>query len=268
MSEASETNDVEVAPGLFVHTSTFGPTDAPLLVVLPPLGGSAELFEPFRDALARDLRVLVCEPPGCGDASPPRGIPSTRSLARDVIVALEAAEVSAAALFGISLGGMIAQWVALDAPSLVRRLLLASTAARGIAALGSDAAKKLALARCLLSSEPSASLALEIASEPMTEDDRDRLEHAALAHPRTRADLAWLAAAAAAHDTTERVARIGVPTLVLSGDADPIMPLEAQRALATAIPHARHTIVAAAGHDLTLDRAEETAALVRDFALP
>jgi pimeloyl-ACP methyl ester carboxylesterase len=97
-----------------------GQNDAPYLVLLPPLGGSGAPFEPFRRELSRDHRVLTCEVTATG-------VVRTRELAADVAATLRQLGLTRVDLFGISFGGMIAQWVAIDHAPLLRRLVLAST---------------------------------------------------------------------------------------------------------------------------------------------
>lgn len=260
-------DDIEVSPGLWVHCDVRGPEADVPLVVLPPLGGSGDLFAPFRDHLAAAARVVTCEPPGSGDAAAPRGVPSTRSLARDVIAALDALAIDRADLFGVSLGGMIAQWIAIRAPQRIRRLVLASTTARGLAGFASSPAQKLALARCLLLPEPGVELAEAIVSDATLDDPKEkaRIEAALRAHPRPRSDLLWLAGAAATHDTSAELEKILAPTLVLTGGGDTLVPRDAQESLAHAIPEATQVTIDHAGHDVTLDQPALTASVVLEF---
>lgn len=262
-----EDASVPIASGVSVHYDLRGPRTAPLLVIIPPLAGSGELMEPFRADLARDHRVLTCEPPGSGASSAPRGVPSTRSLARDVVHLLEFLEAEPAHVFGISLGGMVAQWLAIDAPSRVDRLVLASTTARPPHVGEALTWTHVGFARAMLESEPALKVAEQVVSDEVLADpeERARIEDAVRAHPHGRAELAWLAAAAARHDTREHLGSIARATLVLTGAEDAIIPPAVQGELAAAIPAAIHRTIDAAGHDVTIDRPEATAAEVRAF---
>jgi pimeloyl-ACP methyl ester carboxylesterase len=71
--------------------------------------------------------------------------------------------------------------------------------------------------------------------------------------------LAQQLAAVTAWDATARLARIRVPTLALTGDADQLVPLENSRRLVEAIPGARLVLLPGAGHCFPLERFEETA---------
>ena len=258
---------VPVAPGVSVHYDLRGPREAPLLVLIPPLAGSGELMEPFRTELARDHRVLTCEPPGSGASSAPRGLPSTRSLARDVDLLLAFLEAEPAHVFGISLGGMVAQWLAIDAPARVDRLVLASTTARPPHVGEALTWTHVGFARAMLESEPALKVAEQVVSDAVLADpeERARIEEAVRAHPHGRAEIAWLAAAAARHDTREHLGALDHPTLVLTGSADAIIAPAVQAELAAAIRGARHHTIEGAGHDLTIERPEATAEEVRAF---
>ncbi len=74
-----------------------------------------------------------------------------------------------------------------------------------------------------------------------------------------------LLAAAARHDTRAELAHIRCPTLVLTGARDEIVSPELQEELATSIRGALPAYVEDAGHDITIDRPDETARLIREF---
>ncbi|NUP11456.1 MAG: alpha/beta fold hydrolase [Polyangiaceae bacterium] len=258
---------IDVAPGVWVHCAVAGPSNAPALVLLPPLGGSGELFDPFRTNLAADHSVITCEPPGSGDSAAPRGIPSTRALARDVVDALHELGVERAHLFGISLGSFVAQWVAIDAPALVDHLVLASSASRGLAGAMPLTLQKLAIARGLVLPESPAKLTEALFAPHVLDDaaERKRIQAALEAHPHALAEVLWLAAAAAAHDARDQLARIGAPTLVLGGEDDEILPKDLQDELAAAIPGAVRLVIPGAGHAVAVDQPQRAARSVRHF---
>ncbi len=264
--------EILVEPGVWVDyemTTISGGREAPVLVVLPPIGGSKELLSPFTAEIARYRRVLVCEPPGEGGSSPPHGAPSTRRLASDVLTVLERLNIRTIDLFGESLGGMVAQWIAIDAPSMVGRLILGSTAARGLKPPEVDAKEALvAQARCLAPSSERASRQMEAVIESELPSDAHGPQTKKASNPRINHNwltLAWLTTAAAKHDATESLRNVRCPTLILSGSADELVPIEVQHELVNAIPHASHAFVENAGHDMMVDRPVETADAVRSF---
>src|SRR6185437_3642366 len=101
-----------------------GPEDAPAILLVRPLGGWRASWDGFGARLAEKLRVVAFDPRGAGDSSPAR-FATTRGMARDAIAVLDALAISRAHVYGISLGGMVATWIALDAPDRVDRLVLA-----------------------------------------------------------------------------------------------------------------------------------------------
>lgn len=234
------------------------------LVIIPPLVGSNDLFVPFTRALAaRGVLATLIEPPGVGDAPAPHGVPSTRALAHTIADRWERAPVLA-----ISIGGMIAQWIAIDLPARVDRLILASTVPHGIEALLHARLRPLTMLRCLFGTPAQTTRCLVegILTEAAEDDERMREIDAALrAHPRTRRDFAWLAAAAAAHDAREELRAVPHPTLVLSGSEDSLTPLSAQATLLELLPNAQQEIIAGAGHALFLDAPDKTADRVAAF---
>jgi 3-oxoadipate enol-lactonase len=263
MSERVETDE-----GGFATLSARGSTRAPSIVVIPPLGMPAALLTPFSSALAKGLQAITVELPGSGSAS---GIPAgatTRDLARWLLDVLERRGITRTHLFGISLGGMVAQWAILEDPARFDRLVLASTAARGLDAALDHPVEKIVLgARALLSGDPALEMAKQVIGDHVLEDPAQmaRIESAIEDHPRDPEETAWLAAAALRHDARDRVGEIAVPTLVITGADDRLIPPALQSALAEAIPGARQVTIEGAGHDVTVDRPAEVAAAVIEF---
>ncbi|MBA2544079.1 MAG: alpha/beta fold hydrolase, partial [Deltaproteobacteria bacterium] len=84
--------------------------------LLRPLAGTIALWGAFRTELASQRQVIVCEARGIG-RSPPAALPtSTRGMARDAAAVLDGLGLRRAHVFGLSLGGMVATWLALDRP--------------------------------------------------------------------------------------------------------------------------------------------------------
>lgn len=247
-----------------------GPRDAPRVVVVPPLGMPAGVDAPFYRALCARLRVCVVELPGAGHASEAHATTGTRELAASLGTVMRALGPGRSHLFGISLGGMIAQWAAIDAPSAIDRLVLASTAARGRDVALSDPLEKLGLAlRLFGGGPPRVAVAEAVAGDEVRADpvEARRIARQIEAVPRPSAELLWLAGAVARHDTSAHLAEIRARTLVMTGGKDELVSRALQDELATAIEGAEGALVADAGHALTLDQPEECARLVEAFLL-
>jgi pimeloyl-ACP methyl ester carboxylesterase len=184
-----------------------------------------------------------------------------------VVRVLDARGIQRAHLVGVSLGGMIAQWVAIDAPARVDRLILASTAASGIEAALTGLLGKLALAKAALGPEPTAALAREMVSDHVRDDPEEmaRIDDAFRERPREREEVAWLVAAGATHDARSELGRIRCPTLVITGESDGLVPGAAQDGLETGIADARRVVIPGAGHAVLLDQPDAVADAVLAF---
>lgn len=260
---------IEVALDHGLATVRFdGPEAAPTVVVVPALGMPAGVLDPFVTQLAERLRVAVVELPGAGGASGAPAWVSTRALAASLARVVEGLGVDRCHLFGISLGGMVAQWMAIDAPTRIDRLVLASTAARGLDVALSGPLEKLAIAARLLGSSPArVALAEGVVSGEVRDDpvEMSRLAHEIQETPRPTSELVWLAGAVARHDTRDHLARIRARTLVLSGEHDELVRSSIQDELAAGIAGAERATVPAAGHAITLDQPEASARIVDAF---
>src|SRR5581483_9541420 len=101
------------------------------LLLIQGLGYARWGWEPVVEPLARRFRVLVFDNRGIGESDAPPGPYSAAAMAGDALQVLDEAGADSAHVVGASLGGMIAQELALAAPERVRRLVLACTAAGG-----------------------------------------------------------------------------------------------------------------------------------------
>lgn len=106
-----------------------GAETAPPLVLAHSLGTRLEIWDSLIPDLTRTHRVIRYDARGHGESSAPDAVYGMGDLGRDLINILDALGVSRADLCGLSLGGMVGQWMALHAPQRLRRLVLANTTA-------------------------------------------------------------------------------------------------------------------------------------------
>ena len=244
--------------------------DGPPLLLLRPLGGSTLSWDGFADALAEHARVITFDARGTGlSSSAPLGT-TTRTMARDAVAVLDHLRTSRTHVYGISLGGMVASWLALDAPARIERLVLASTLPRGTEIQASAIGRGLAIARCLLRSpaEAEAKMVLRILSpgfRARNPDGTRRIQELARARPASHRALLTLLAAAARHDVRARLPAIAAQTLVLIGGDDPLLTLASQRELLREIARATYEVLPEVGHDVSAEAPRETAARVLAF---
>jgi 3-oxoadipate enol-lactonase / 4-carboxymuconolactone decarboxylase len=105
-------------------------TGAPTLVFLGSLGADRSMWDPQFRALSRDFNVVAVDLRGHGESPAPAGPYAVADLADDVLDVFDRLELPFAHLVGLSLGGAVAQWIAVHAPSRVHTLTLLCTAAK------------------------------------------------------------------------------------------------------------------------------------------
>ncbi|NUR76767.1 MAG: alpha/beta fold hydrolase [Thermoleophilia bacterium] len=237
--------------GTTLYWETAGSGEPVLLVM--GLGMPATGWWRTIPVLARRFRVIAFDNRGCGRSGRPRGPYSLAQLVGDALAVLDAAGEQSAHVYGISLGGMVAQELALRAPSRVRSLVLGATTAGGAEhELPDDETVGFLRRRGSMPPEEGvwASIpymygpaTLEQAPARVAEDLEQRLRFT----PDRDGYLAQLAAAWT-HDTSARLEEIGMRTLVLHGNADRIVPIANGRRLAERLPDARFHELDGAGH--------------------
>jgi 3-oxoadipate enol-lactonase len=107
-----------------------GDPGATPLILINSIGSTREMWTRQMDAFRAAFRVIRYDARGHGTSSVPRGPYTLGQLGGDALAVLDHAGVASAHVCGISLGGMTAQWLGLNAPGRVRGLVLANTAAR------------------------------------------------------------------------------------------------------------------------------------------
>lgn len=248
-----------------------GPTepDAPGEPVLMIMGLAASSRMWFRLVpwISRRHRMILIDNRGTGSSPPVRSKLTMTSLADDALGALDEGGVESAHVIGASMGGMIAQHIALDHRERVRSLVLACTTPGGRS--GAPPWRMLAATalRPLVGSRrafPVVAPVLYAAQTRAEHPDRLRedLERRVADDTPARTVYAQMGAIAG-HDTRERLAELaGLETLVLHGLEDTLIPPDRARDLARLIPDARLELLPACGHILATDAEEATAAAI------
>ena len=104
-----------------------GPEDAPVLLLSNSLGTDRDMWSPQMAAFAERFRVLRYDTRGHGQSDAPAGLYSLDRMGRDIIELLDALGLESVDFCGLSLGGMMGQWLGIHAPDRVRRIVLANT---------------------------------------------------------------------------------------------------------------------------------------------
>jgi 3-oxoadipate enol-lactonase len=240
----------------------------PLLLIMGLSGTMRHWSEPFLALLRENFDVIVYDHRGVGESSRVERPFTIAELAVDAAGLLTALELPSAHVMGISMGGMVAQELALAEPERIRTLTLGCTYCGGP---DSSLPPQPELGAAIMSGDP------ERASRAMWEAN---VSPAFAANPEAYA--AFRAAgeeyrvavavsmeqlsAITRHDTSARLATLAMPTLVVHGTVDRIVPVENGRIVAGLIPDAHLEILQDIGHLFFWELPERSAELVREHA--
>jgi 3-oxoadipate enol-lactonase len=250
-------------PDLRMHYRWDGEPDKPVLVLSNSLGANLTMWDAQVEAFSERYRVLRYDTRGHGQSSVPEGPYSIEALGRDVLALLDGLSVDRCGFCGLSMGGMIGQWLGIHAPGRIGKLVLANTAPKIGNAEGWNARIEAVLR------DGVQALSQGILERWYTAEFRE-------SHPETIAATrrmldatdraAYVACCAALRDMDqwESVSRIFVPTLVVAGTHDIVTPPEECRQLAAGIGGARYVELDAA-HLSNVEAAEEFTSAVMDF---
>ena len=240
-----------------------GAPGEPVLMIMG-LAASSRMWFRLAPWIAARHRVILIDNRGTGASPPVRSTLTMASLAQDAAGALDEAGVESAHVIGASMGGMIAQHLALDHRDRVRSLVLGCTTPGG--QRGAPPWRMLAASalRPFVGSRRAFPLVAPILYSSRTRAERpDRLREDVELRAADGTPMRTLYAqmsAIAGHDTRGRLADLaGLPTLVLHGLDDALVPPDRGRDLARLIPGARLELLADCGHIIGTD-AEERAA--------
>jgi pimeloyl-ACP methyl ester carboxylesterase len=210
------------------------------LVMIRGLGSDLSCWYEQTPVFAKHFKVLVFDNRGAGRTEKPDAPYSMRQMADDAAGLMTALEIRRAALLGISMGGMIAQEFALNYGEMLSCLILGCTNFGGPMTVSASPEIIATLtARGDENSEPSLKARFcdeTIAKRPdVIQKDRE----ARLAYPASPESYARQIAAAMGHDTSGRLGSIKIPTLVMTGTGDRLVPPENSRLIAKLIPNTK-----------------------------
>jgi len=215
-----------------------GPDTAPVIIFSNSMGTDHTMWKPQADALAGRFRVVRHDMRGHGRSTTDATEASVDVLGRDVLAILDALQVEQAAFCGLSIGGLIGQWLAANAPERFFRVIVANTAPK-IGTAESWSARIDGVLRDGMGPLVEASL-----GRWFTEGFRQTAGHAlddlrAVLQGLDPRGYALGCTALRDADLREAVKTIRVPVLVIAGSDDPSTTAAEGRALAEAIPGGR-----------------------------
>ena len=246
---------------MIVHHVVDGDPAAPALVLSNSLGTTLAMWDPQLPAAAERFRVVRYDRRGHGLSPVPPGPYTIGDLGGDVLSVLDELELERVSFCGLSIGGVVGMWLAAEAPERIDRLVVCCTLpvfpppeqwaerAAAVRAGGVAAVAEAALGRWFT--------AAFHAERP---DVVERFRAMLVGTPAE--GYAACCEALGALDLRGRLGGIRAPTLVVTGEHDPVAPPESGAALAAAIPGARHVTVEAAAH---IANAEQPAAFTAEL---
>ncbi len=232
------------------------------------LGTTLEMWSPQVAPLAARHRVVRFDHRGHGGSPVPPGPYTIAELGGDVLALMDELGLARAAYVGLSIGGMVGQWLAINAPQRITATVLICTSAQlaPAAAWHERAAAVREAGTCAV-------IADAVVGRWFTDEHR-------AAHPETVAAYRAMVAACdpegyagcceaiAALDLRAGLASISVPTLVIAGAQDPAIPAAHGAAIAAAVPGARLEVLDPAAHLASVERDGAVTALIADHLDP
>ncbi len=216
------------------------------LLLIPGLGGAASFWSDIVPLLADRYKVIAFDHRGTGRSDRPAGRYTLSRIARDAVEILRAENIEKSHIAGHSTGGMVAQFIALDAPQTVRSLVISGSWEKPDARFVALFAARLAVLRAAGPKEyQKLTHALGFPSH-FLEANADLLERAVEGAADALSPLPVAEARIAMLLTDERsgeLQRIAAPTLVIGATDDALIPFAHSRRLAALIPGARLAVI-------------------------
>jgi 3-oxoadipate enol-lactonase len=239
----------------------------PPVLLIMGLSFTHDMWFRVLPALTRHYRTIFLDNRGMGKSDVPRGPYRIKLMAEDAVAVLDAAGVSAAHIIGASMGGMIAQELALRHPHRVLSLLLGCTSYGGLLSRWPDftyAPRNMPLGPGERAAREAALIPLLYSPSTATELIAEDLQ--------VRAHCKWCYrgflgqfSGVLMWNSYRRLPRIRVRTLVVHGQDDKLVPPENGRVVAGRIPGARFLVLPKAGHILVTDQPEACIDLMLEF---
>jgi 3-oxoadipate enol-lactonase len=244
----------------------------PLLLIQGMSGHHLHWGEPFMAGLVPHFDTIAIDHRNTGYSPRVDGPFTLVDLAEDAVGALDDLGIESAHVLGISMGGMVAQELALRHPGRVRTLVLGCTYAGGAEGTLTSPEVTQILAAGMQSGDRATALRAAWGVNVSEAFGADEANYATFEEISARKPVAVEVIvrqmqAIGGHDTSARLAEIAAPTLVLHGTDDQMLPLSNGEAIARAIPGARLEVLDGAGHMFWIEQPQRSAQLVREHCL-
>lgn len=243
----------------------------PLLMIMGMSGTFDHWDATFLADLRRDFETIVYDHRGVGESTRLEGPVTIAQLAQDASGLLAALELESAHVLGISMGGMVAQELALNNPERIRALTLGCTycGGEGSSVASEEVMRRLAEGMMSGDRERALRTGWEVNVSPELAADEQayaRFLQIGLRRAVPVEVIMKQMRAIAEHDTSARLHEIELPTLVIHGTLDQMLPVQNGRMIAGLISGSRLEIFDGVGHLFFWERPERSAELVRAHA--
>jgi 3-oxoadipate enol-lactonase len=257
--------EIKTDDGCIIHVEVEGPQNAPVLMLSNSLGTNLHMWDDRVASWTRHFRLVRYDRRGHGQSSVPKGPYTMERLGRDVLAVMDALDVAKINWCGLSMGGMVGQWLGAQAPGRVDKLVLSNTSS-----FFPD--KSIWEGRLKTVRDKGLAAIVDANMERwFTEDFRERSPQA-IAKMRemflaTKAD-GYIGCGEAIRDMDHRplLPKISAPTLVIAGKHDPATTVEANEFICEHIPNADIAVLDTA-HIANVERPKLYAETVLDFLL-
>jgi 3-oxoadipate enol-lactonase len=237
------------------------------VVLIMGLGYPSDMWFRIIPSLAERYRVLRLDNRGAGRTGDAPGAPYTvETMAGDVLAVLDAAGEASAHVVGVSMGGLVAQELAITVPDRVRSLVLCCTHPGLADAVLNPEAIRFLTDRVSMTAQDAAEASIRFNYAPTTprsrieEDWAVRLPLACSAHgykAQVEGTARW--------SGLDRLTRVEVPTLLLHGAEDRLVPVANAHRIAQALPTSEVALINGANHLFMTDQPEQSNALLLDW---
>ena len=244
-----------------LHHEQAGPANAPAVLLAGSLGTNLGMWDPQLDAL-RARRLIRFDHRGHGRSPAPAGPYSIADLGGDALALMDRLGIARADYCGLSIGGMVGQWLAINAPERIGRLVLICTspdtlnpeAFRDRATTVREAGTTEVIADAVVANwftEPYAAAHPDVVAR-----------HRQMIVETPVEGYAACCEAVAGHDVRAELSEITASTLIVAGAQDRAIPPSQGEAIAAAVPGSKLQILDPAAHIATVERADTVNALI------
>jgi len=258
-------------PSAELHYERAG-SGEPLVLIQGMSGTHVAWGEPFLALLRESFDVVAFDNRGIGLSAPIDGPFTIAEMAEDTAGLLDQLELESAHVVGISMGGMIAQELALAHAERLRSLTLGCTYCGGPGSqlMPQENLEKLAAGMASGDRDKAILAGWEVNLSPgfRAEESGYATFHAmATSVPAAKQTIELQVQAIFGHDTSARLGEISTPTLIVHGTEDGVLPYPNGELIASLMPAARLETLEGVGHMFWWEQPERSAELIREHAL-